>query len=109
MAKSLVKGGFAKRVLVQVRTLCQKILKNLTTFLTIHNNTLKYRKNLKSHLKRNLEIFFFSLKFKVSYAIGVAEPMSIFVDSYGTGSMSDENLTELVKHNFDLRPGAIVK
>ena len=109
MAKSLVKGGFAKRVLVQVRTLCQKILKNLTTFLTIHNNTPKYRKNLKVAPQKKFGNIFFSLKFKVSYAIGVAEPMSIFVDSYGTGSMSDENLTDLVKHNFDLRPGAIVK
>merc|ERR1712190_204316 len=62
VAKSLVKGGFAKRVIVQV-----------------------------------------------SYAIGVAQPMSIFVDSYGTSQYSDEELTAIVKHNFDLRPGAIVK
>jgi len=62
VAKSLVKGGFAKRVIVQV-----------------------------------------------SYAIGVAHPMSIFVDSYGTSSYSDADLTAIVNHNFDLRPGAIVK
>jgi len=35
--------------------------------------------------------------------------MSIFVDSYGTSAYSNEELTEIVKHNFDLRPGAIVK
>jgi len=62
VAKSLVKGGFAKRVLVQV-----------------------------------------------SYAIGVAHPMSIFVDSYGTSKFTDDDLTKIVKLNFDLRPGAIVK
>jgi len=62
VAKSLVKGGFAKRVIVQV-----------------------------------------------SYAIGVAHPMSIFVDSYGTSNYSDADLTAIVNHNFDLRPGAIVK
>ena len=62
VAKSLVKGGFAKRVIVQV-----------------------------------------------SYAIGVAHPMSIFVDSYGTSNYSDADLTAIVNHNFDLRPSAIVK
>merc|ERR1712019_22236 len=62
VAKSLVKGGFAKRAIVQV-----------------------------------------------SYAIGVAEPMSIYVNSYGTSQYSDADLTKIVKHNFDLRPGSIVK
>merc|ERR1711970_1715853 len=62
VAKSLVKGGLCKRVLVQV-----------------------------------------------SYAIGVAHPMSIHVDSYGTSSYSNKQLTDIVSHNFDLRPGAIVK
>jgi len=46
---------------------------------------------------------------QVSYAIGVAKPMSIFVDSYGTSSRTNEELTEIVTKNFDLRPGAIVK
>jgi len=62
VAKSLVKGGVAKRAIVQV-----------------------------------------------SYAIGVAEPMSIYVDSYGTSPYSNADLTSIVKHNFDLRPGSIVK
>lgn len=62
VAKSLVKGGFAKRALVQV-----------------------------------------------SYAIGVARPMSIYVNSYQTSQYSDADLTKIVEHNFDLRPGAIVK
>merc|ERR1712055_976252 len=62
VAKSLVKAGLCKRVLVQI-----------------------------------------------AYAIGVAKPMSIFVDSYGTSSRTNEELTEIVTKNFDLRPGAIVK
>ena len=44
-----------------------------------------------------------------SYAIGVAEPLSIFVDSYGTSERSSEELVDIVLKNFDLRPGVIVK
>ena len=44
---------------------------------------------------------------QLSYAIGVAEPLSIFVDSYGTGKKSDEELVEIIRKNFDLRPGVI--
>jgi S-adenosylmethionine synthetase len=46
---------------------------------------------------------------QLSYAIGVAEPLSIFVTSYGTGIKSDGALLKIVKANFDLRPGMIVK
>ena len=46
---------------------------------------------------------------QVSYAIGVAEPLSVFVNSYGTATRSDEELLQIVQHNFDLRPGRIVK
>ncbi|KAK0523942.1 methionine adenosyltransferase sam2 [Tilletia horrida] len=45
---------------------------------------------------------------QLSYAIGVAEPLSIFVDSYGTGSKSDDELVAIIRKNFDLRPGVIV-
>jgi len=62
VAKSLVKAGLCKRVLVQL-----------------------------------------------SYAIGVAEPLSICVFSYGTSAKSEHELLEIVKKNFDLRPGRIVK
>ncbi|KAK7111209.1 S-adenosylmethionine synthase-like [Littorina saxatilis] len=62
VAKSLVKAGLCKRVLVQV-----------------------------------------------SYAIGIAEPLSITVFSYGTSKKSEKELLEIVKNNFDLRPGRIVK
>lgn len=46
---------------------------------------------------------------QVSYAIGVAHPLSVYVTSYGTSSYSDKQLTKVVKHNFDLRPGAITR
>ncbi|XP_025091136.1 LOW QUALITY PROTEIN: S-adenosylmethionine synthase-like [Pomacea canaliculata] len=62
VAKSLVKAGLCKRVLVQV-----------------------------------------------SYAIGIAEPLSITVFSYGTSKKSEKELLQIVKNNFDLRPGRIVK
>jgi len=46
---------------------------------------------------------------QVSYAIGVPEPLSVFVDSYGTGTKSDSELLAIVKANFDLRPGCIIR
>lgn len=46
---------------------------------------------------------------QVSYAIGVAQPTSIMVQTYGTGKVSDELLTQLVREHFDLRPKGIVK
>jgi S-adenosylmethionine synthetase len=45
---------------------------------------------------------------QVSYAIGVAKPTSVMVDTYGTGKISNEKLTELVLRHFDLRPKGIV-
>lgn len=39
----------------------------------------------------------------------MAEPLSIYVDSYGTGKKSDKELEEIVKKNFDLRPGVIIR
>ncbi len=46
---------------------------------------------------------------QLSYAIGVAQPTSIQVDSFGTGKLSDEKLTQIVRENFDLRPAGIIK
>ena len=45
----------------------------------------------------------------VAYAIGVAKPVSVFVDSYGTGALSDDRLAEIVNECFDLRPAAIIR
>merc|ERR1712137_697930 len=44
---------------------------------------------------------------QVSYAIGVAEPLSIFLDTYGTGKLPTPQLLEIVQRNFDLRPGVL--
>ena len=46
---------------------------------------------------------------QLSYAIGVAQPTSIMVDTFGTGRLSDEKLVEIVRENFDLRPAGIIK
>ncbi len=46
---------------------------------------------------------------QLSYAIGVAQPTSIMVDTFGTGKVSDEKLVEIIRENFDLRPAGIIK
>lgn len=46
---------------------------------------------------------------QLSYAIGVASPLSIFVDTYGTSEIDDSEIVNIIEHNFDLRPGAIAK
>ncbi|KAI8913446.1 S-adenosylmethionine synthetase [Gorgonomyces haynaldii] len=46
---------------------------------------------------------------QLSYAIGVAEPTSVYIDTYGTGVKSNAELLTIIKNNFDLRPGVIVK
>ena len=55
-----------------------------------------------SNLAKKVEV-------QLSYAIGVAKPVSILVESYGTGRISDADLTQIVQDHFDLRPGAIIK
>ncbi len=49
------------------------------------------------------------VELQLSYAIGVAQPTSIMVDTFGTGRISDEKLTDIVRENFDLRPAGIIK
>jgi S-adenosylmethionine synthetase len=49
------------------------------------------------------------VEIQVAYAIGVANPVSVFVDSHGTGKRNDEELAEIVKKEFDLRPYAIIQ
>ncbi len=46
---------------------------------------------------------------QLSYAIGVAHPTSIMVDTFGTGKLSNEKLVEIIRENFDLRPAGIIK
>ncbi len=49
------------------------------------------------------------MELQVAYAIGVARPVSVFVDTFGTGKLDDETLAEVVKKEFDLRPAAIIE
>jgi len=46
---------------------------------------------------------------QLAYAIGVAEPLSVHVDTYGTGAKSDFELVKIIKANFDMRPGCIIR
>lgn len=46
---------------------------------------------------------------QLAYAIGVAHPMSVRIDTFGTGKLADERLVEIVRENFDLRPAGIIK
>ena len=49
------------------------------------------------------------VEIQLAYAIGIAQPVSILVDTFGTGKISDEKISELVEKNFDLTPGGIIK
>ena len=49
------------------------------------------------------------VEIQLAYAIGVAKPVSILVDTFGTGKIEDEKIAELVEKNFDLRPAAIIR
>ena len=46
---------------------------------------------------------------EISYAIGVSKPLSVMVDTFGTGTVSEDVLTQAVTKVFDLRPGAIIR
>ena len=46
---------------------------------------------------------------ELAYAIGVAQPVSVLVETQGTGALSDEKLAEIVRENFDLRPAKIIE
>ena len=80
VAKSLVKAGLAKRCLVQVMSTNKSRFINSLTVCSVDPTSLQ-----------------------VSYAIGVAEPLSVTVFDYGTGSKSSAELNDIVKKNFDLR------
>ena len=49
------------------------------------------------------------IEIEVAYAIGVARPVSIYVNTYGTSKLSDEKIVEIIKENFDLRPTRIIE
>ena len=48
------------------------------------------------------------VEIQLAYAIGVAEPVSVMVDTFGTGKLSDEKLALIVRENFDLTPAGII-
>ena len=54
-----------------------------------------------------IDISEFSIQ--ISYAIGVAEPLSLYIHTYGTGKKTNEELVKIVSENFDLRPGVIIR
>ena len=62
----------------------------------------------KSHRYR-FNISFDCHQYQVAYAIGIAEPLSLYVEDYGTGKVPKAELIRIIKNNFDLRPGAIVR
>ncbi len=49
------------------------------------------------------------VELQLAYAIGVAKPVSIFIDTFGTGKLGDDRIADIVKKEFDLRPSAIIK
>ena len=49
------------------------------------------------------------LEIQIAYAIGVAKPLSVHVNTFGTGKVSPEKIEEIITSTFDLRPGAIIK
>ena len=49
------------------------------------------------------------VEIQIAYAIGVARPVAVFVESFGTGTVSDDRLAEIIAKNFDLRPAAIIE
>lgn len=49
------------------------------------------------------------MELQISYAIGVAKPTSIYVNTFGTGKVSDEKIIEVIRNNFDFRPAGIIK
>lgn len=63
------------------------------------------------HIAKNIVANGFAKKceIQVAYAIGVEEPLSIYVDTFGTGTKSDEEIANLVKERFDLTPNGIIK
>lgn len=88
VAKSLVKAGLCKRVLVQVSA-------------RIDHQVGKMCACMESCSYCGL--------FQVSYAIGIAHPLSVSIFHYGTSQKSEKELLEIVAKNFDLRPGVIVR
>ena len=110
----LKKQGFSHAVTVQLKKIPESILLNgkweyMSTrlnggdCLSIHFEETDGSKNIvAAGLADKCEI-------QLSYAIGVAHPTSIHVETFGTGKLSDTKLVEIIRENFDLRPAGIIK
>ena len=61
------------------------------------------------YIAKNLVAAGLACQLQLAYAIGVAHPVSVLVETYGTGKMADEKLAQLVRDCFDLRPAAIIR
>ncbi len=95
VAKSLVKAKLCRRVLVQVSTQLHR--------LSVDDWHLKHKCADKTFLSTCLCVL------QVSYAIGVAQPLSISLFTYGSSQKTESELLHIVNKNFDLRPGVIVR
>ena len=63
------------------------------------------------HIAKNIVANGYSKKceIQVSYAIGMEQPLSVYVDTFGTGTIPEEKIVELIKEKFDLTPNGIIK
>lgn len=100
VAKSLVKAKLCRRVLVQVRV-------HATLFTSAHIQP--YPEDGCSCIEIKHVCLFCVPLSQVSYAIGVAKPLSISVFTYGSSKKTESELLQIVNKNFDLRPGVIVR
>ena len=91
------------RSIARLLTLHDGLVRSLEIYIIPHTHAFTLAKSLvAAGLARRALV-------QLSYAIGVAEPLSIFVDTYGTGKKSDLELVDIIRKNWDLRPGVIVK
>ena len=72
---------------------------------------LEYEKLANRYVAKNIVAAGLAKKCEVQlgYAIGVAYPVSVFVDTFGTGAVSDDEISTIISKNFDLRPASIIK
>lgn len=102
VAKSLVQAKLCRRVLVQVRTRRWAGV-TLCTFVAVSEGGKKQQQSKKRDYLQLVNVL------QVSYAIGVAHPLSISLFTYGSSAKTETELLQIVNKNFDLRPGVIVR
>ena len=100
-AKSVVAAGLARRALVQVSPV--DVTHKFQALIVCHIRSVTNNSRLycMPHFRLNTSAL------QVSYAIGVAQPLSVFVDTYGTGKIPDKEILAKVLEKFDFRPGTV--